>query len=206
MTKVTKPTPTQAEAEAKVGLVRQTQIKGGAVALPGSPTNTSLTLNRYTRPGQIPVTRPDLSQLPEVVRAAQATSAAIQRENERIYDSLSKADLVMALLDRDLSVRKLASENAALTVEIARVRLKAAKLSTRQANAVHKATEMFQHAGSAFLELVKKFDDEREKSLRGPEPTEADREQYRKQVAKSDDEIADEINAEGEGEETDELR
>lgn len=191
---VLKREPTQAEAEAAVGLYREQRPLGrspggrrggvqrsGAVALPG------------TRAGQVPVTRPDLSQLPEVVRAAQATSAAIQRENERIYDQLPKHELVMALLDRDSRVRQLDGENAALKVEIARVRLKAAKLSTRQANAVHKATDAFYLAGSAFLALVKKFDDEQARSYRPPEPTEKDASAYRGQVADSDDEIADEI-------------
>lgn len=174
--------PTQVEAEAEiVGLYREhhplqrgpglshMRARGGALS-PGP---------RQSGPGQIPLTRPDLSQLPEVVRAAQATSAALQRENERIYDKLPHHELVMALLDRDSMIRLRDSENAALRVEIARVKLKAARLSTRQHNMVHKATEAFYLAGSAFLQLVKRFDDEQQKSHKAPEPTAGDVAAYR---------------------------
>ncbi len=172
--------PTQAEAETEAGLVRtgytlpeayfgrRGGITGrGAVALPG------------TRAGQIPLTRPDLSQLPEVVRAAQATSAAIQRENERIYDKLPHHELVMALLDRDSTLRLRDSENAALRVDIARVKIRAQRLSTRQHNMVHKATDAFYQAGTAFLALVKKFDEQQQASHNPPAPNAGDAAAYR---------------------------
>jgi hypothetical protein len=64
---------------------------------------------------------------------------------------LTGATLLRALIELD-------SDNARLKLENVMIKKKAQTLSTRQANAVHKAMGMFAEAGKSFVALVEKLE------------------------------------------------